>query len=66
MWAAGVSRQQVLEEDASVVNPMISSAMRCLSWGGDISRYGKLGELASVDFAYISIIICIFVPNAEP
>ena len=40
--------------------------MRCLSWGGDISRYGKLGELASVDFAYISIIICIFVPNAEP
>ena len=44
-----LSRHQVLEEDASVVNPMISSALpRCVHGVGIPHRYGKLGELASV------------------
>ena len=42
-------RQQVLGEDVSVVNPMISSALpRCVHGVGIPHRYGKLGELASV------------------
>ena len=41
-------RQQVLEEDVSVVNPMISSALRCVHGVGGSPLHGKLGELASV------------------
>ena len=41
-------RQQVLEEDVSVVNPMISSALRCVHGVRGSPLYGKLGELASV------------------
>ena len=43
------TEEQVLEEDASVVNPMISSVLRCVRGGGRKSlKGGKLGELASV------------------
>ena len=41
-------RQQVLEEDVSVVNPMISSALRCVHGVRGSPIHGKLGELASV------------------
>ncbi len=41
-------RQQVLEEDVSVVNPMISSALRCVHGVRGSPLHGKLGELASV------------------
>ena len=41
-------RQQVLEEDVSVVNPMISSAMRGVHGVRGSPLHGKLGELASV------------------
>ena len=41
-------RQQVLEEDVSVVNPMISSALRCVHGVRGSPPHGKLGELASV------------------
>ncbi len=41
-------RQQVLEEDVSVVNPMISSALRCVHGARGSPLHGKLGELASV------------------
>ena len=41
-------RQQVLEEDMSVVNPMISSALRCVHGVRGSPLHGKLGELASV------------------
>ena len=41
-------RQQVLEEDVSVVNPMISSALRCVHGARGSPPHGKLGELASV------------------
>ena len=39
---------QVLEEDASVVNPAISSVLRCVRGVRTSFRRGKLGELASV------------------
>ena len=41
-------RQQVLEEDVSVVNPMISSALRCVHGVRGSPLHGKFGELASV------------------
>ena len=41
-------RQQVLEEDVSVVNPMISGVLRCVHGARGSPLYGKLGELASV------------------
>ena len=41
-------RRQVLEEDAPVVNPMISSALRCVHGVENTHRSCKLGELASV------------------
>ncbi len=41
------TEEQVLEEDASVVNTMISSVLRCVRGGGSL-KGGKLGELASV------------------
>ena len=41
-------RQQVLEEDVSVVNPMISGVLRCVHGVRGSPLYGKLGELASV------------------
>ncbi len=40
--------QQVLEEDVSVVNPMISSALCCVHGVRGSPLHGKLGELASV------------------
>ena len=46
--ARSVQRQQVLEEDVSVVNPMISSALRCVHGARGSPLHGKLGELASV------------------
>ena len=41
-------RQQVLEEDVSVVNPMISSALCCVHGVRGSPLHGKFGELASV------------------
>ena len=41
-------RQQVLEEDVSVVNPMISRALRCVHGVRGSPLHGKFGELASV------------------
>ena len=41
-------RQQVLEEDVSVVNHMISGVLRCVHGVRGSPLYGKLGELASV------------------
>ena len=41
-------RQQVLGEDVSVVNPMISSALRCVHGVRGSPLHGKFGELASV------------------
>ena len=41
-------RPQVLEEDVSVVNPMISSVLRCVHGVETPIKGGKLGELASV------------------
>ena len=40
--------RQVLEEDASVVNPMISSAVCCVHGVRELPGYSKLGELASM------------------
>ena len=42
------AHQQVLEEDVSVVNPMISSALCCVHGVRGSPLHGKLGELASV------------------
>ncbi len=41
-------RQQVLEEDVSVVNPMINSALHCVHGARGSPLHGKLGELAPI------------------